>query len=277
MVSNQMGIWLGAVEGSHFSVQMVNSVAIPRFSIFASLLNFPRRTKGSGCQQLYNRGFPKAVGVNKSVIFEHPDRQIFIDGFLIPQKKGMEMKKGNIFMVAGALSAVFGGAYADDAATILAKKTVTSKNYVDTTRQPILQAQDGDYAVLYPGDGDDDGAVRPRAIVDYIAEADYEGELVTAGAVKTALDAKQPLIEGNSTLNGKIITYTGTAGTVGSKDVYNSANAYTGQTTALVEARHVNAAVADGFSKILSCVDAPGCTLWRIDDTMSGTYVPQNQ
>ena len=193
------------------------------------------------------------------------------------------MKSGNRFIIAAALSAVTtAGAYAtDDAATLLKKKTVTSQNYVDTalaTKQPILQGKEGNYAVVYPVTGTDEaGEVGERAIINYIGDADYEGELVTAGAVKTALDSKQAVIQGSNALNGKVITYTGTVGQVGTKDVYNSSNAYSGQGSALVEAQHVNAAVSAGFNGILTCADAPTCSLWQIDTSMSGTYVPQNQ
>ena len=183
------------------------------------------------------------------------------------------------FIISGALGAIIsGGAYADDAATILAKKTVTSKNYVDTalaTKQPILTAQDGDYAVLYPGDGEDDGAVRTRAIITSVGDYADGNELVTVGGVNTALAGKQNALPNNTA--GKLVTYNGAMGSVGSADVYDSTSTYSTQQNALVKAKQVNEAISAGFNGVLTCVDSPACTLWRIDDTMSGTYVPQNQ
>ena len=189
------------------------------------------------------------------------------------------MNTRNKFILAGALSAVAFGAYAtDDAATLLAKKTVTSKNYVDTalaTKQPILEAQDGDYAVLYPGDGEDDGAVRTRAIITSVSDYDDGNALVTVGGVNTALAGKQDTLPNNTV--GKLVTYNGAMGSVGSADVYDSTSTYSTQQNALVKAKQVNAAISAGFNGVLTCADSPTCSLWQIDTTMSGTYVPQNQ
>lgn len=90
------------------------------------------------------------------------------------------MNTRNKFILAGALSAVAFGAYAtDDAATLLAKKTVTSKNYVDTqvaTKQNKIPAANtnsgtpGTSVVMYTGTA---GTVGERGI--------YSGTSYTSG------------------------------------------------------------------------------------------------
>lgn len=188
------------------------------------------------------------------------------------------MRTKNILIIAGVAMVASTGAYAtDDAATLLAKKTVTSKNYVDTKlsgKQPVLTEQDGDYAVLYPGDGDGAGAVQSRAIIDNVYSYDEGNELVTVGAVNSVLVQKQDALPNQTA--GKLVTYNGAVGSVGSADVYNSGSSYSSQQNALVKANQVNAAVSAGFSDVLTCANQD-CTLWEIDTTMSGTYVPQNQ
>ena len=201
----------------------------------------------------------------------------------------------NKILTAGVVLAVLVtttcASFATDDAT--KKKTVTSQKYVDdiaATKQTKLSAQGGDYAVIYPNseNNEADGAVTARPIINYIDDADFEGELITAGAVKTALDSKQNLIDGNSTLNGKVITYTGTVGQTGTRDVYNDSNSYSGQTGALVAAEHVNAGIANGFNAHLTCnawegnytaqTDPTGehCLTYSVN-TLSGTYMPENQ
>jgi len=239
-------------------------------SFCTAFVNSPTRRGAFGV-------YMKPIGINNVSDLLTPRHRLSIDGFFKQQtKKGMEMKK--LFVFAGVAAVVSAGAYAtDDAATLLAKKTVTSKNYVDTalaTKQPILTAQDGDYAVLYPGDGEDDGAVRTRAIITSVSDYDEGNELVTVGGVNTALAGKQNALPNNTV--GKLVTYNGAMGSVGSADVYDSTSTYSTQQNALVKANQVNAAVSAGFNGVLTCANQD-CTLWQIDTTMSGTYVPQNQ
>ena len=168
--------------------------------------------------------------------------------------------------IAGMVATVATGAFAEG------ENIVTSKGYVDTTaatKQPILETKSGDYAVIYPNstNNEENGAVGQREIVNSVSGT--ATGLVTAGAVNTAVNAKQEKIAGSAALNGKVITYTGTAGTVGQKDIYDSSIAYSGQTGSLVEAQHVNDAVTSGFNAHLTCVNEPDCTLWQVNTLTS--------
>lgn len=198
------------------------------------------------------------------------------------------MKK---LLLIGLILTSIGAAHATVPDESTLKKTVTSQKYVDdvaATKQTKLTAQEGDYAVIYPNseNEEDDGAVSPRPIIDYIVDANYEGELVTARAVKRVLDSKQAQIDGSNALNGKVITYTGSVGAVGTRDVYNDGTAYAGQSGALISAGNVNTAITNGFNALLTCAeysdgytaqtDPTGdyCILYQVN-TLSGTYIPQ--
>ena len=182
------------------------------------------------------------------------------------------LKKSLIF--SGFMAIIAGNAFATG------ENIVTSKAYVDhevATKQAILSAQDGDYAVIYPNSVNDvdDGAVTARAILTDVGAYDDGNELVTVGAVNTALAGKQNVLPNNTA--GTLVTYNGAVGSVGSANIYNSSSSYSGQTDAIVRAEHVNAAVAAGFAEHLTCSNPPTCTLWQVNSTMNGTYVPQNQ
>lgn len=188
------------------------------------------------------------------------------------------MKK--ICLIFGGILAIAGNAYA-------VTSTVTSKDYVDNavaTKQAIIPAQSGDYVVMYPNDdnGDDDGAIGMRRIITNVSSfGGGSNELVTVGAINSALQNKQDVIPAGT--SGNLVTYTGTVGTVGSASVYNASNSYSGQTTALVQAQHVNAAAMNAFNAHLTCntYDTSGtqtaehCLLWNVNN-LSGTYVPGN-
>lgn len=181
-----------------------------------------------------------------------------------------------ILFVAMIFASFLGAAFADDAATLLARKTPASKNYVDTvvaTKQPVLEQQSGDYAVIYPTTTD--GVVGARPIVTSVSGTAIG--LVTAGAVNSALNKKQDKITGTS---GNIVTYNDELGATGSKPVYNTSKAYNNQTNALVEAEHVNTAVTNGFNAHLQCQEylvpndtTSGCLLYKIN-ILAGTYMP---
>ncbi|MBQ6736212.1 MAG: hypothetical protein IJQ90_01865 [Alphaproteobacteria bacterium] len=164
--------------------------------------------------------------------------------------------------------------------------TVTSRDYVDNvvaTKQAKIPAQSGDYVVMYPNDenGEDDGEIGMRAIITDVSNYDEGDELVTVGAINSALQDRQDIISAGT--SGNLVTYTGTAGSVGSASVYNGSNSYSGQTTSLVQAQHVNAAAANAFNAHITCntYATPGdttseCVLWNVNN-LSGTYVPENQ
>ena len=191
------------------------------------------------------------------------------------------MKRTFLFAIIASILSI--NAYA---VTSTVTSTVTSKDYVDNavaTKQAIIPAQSGDYVVMYPNDenGDDDGAIGMRQIITDVGNYTDGNELVTVGAINNALQDKQDIIPAGT--NGNLVTYTGTAGTVGSASVYNASNSYSGQTTALVQAQHVNAAAMNAFNAHLTCnqYDTSGtqtaehCLLWNVNN-LSGTYVPGN-
>ena len=166
-------------------------------------------------------------------------------------------------------------------------KTVTTQGYVDNavaTKQAKIPAQSGDYVVMYPNseNDEDDGEIGMRAIITDVGNYDEGTELVTVGAINSALQDKQNLIPAGT--SGNLVTYTGSAGSVGSAAVYNASNSYSGQNTALVQAQHVNTAAANAFNAHITCnqYDTSGtqtaehCLLWNVNN-LSGTYVPENQ
>ena len=166
-------------------------------------------------------------------------------------------------------------------------KVVTSQAYVDrevADKQAKIPAQSGDYVVVYPNSAgsdtehDEAGEINARHISTTLTTGNGVAgtDLPTVGAVNAGLAGKQQKLSGTS---GDLVTYGGAAGSVGSKKVYDSASAYSNQTTALVQAQHVNAAVADGFDSHITCHeyahDGSGiCLLYEINP-MNGTYVPQ--
>ncbi|MBP5485173.1 MAG: hypothetical protein J6Y07_00475, partial [Alphaproteobacteria bacterium] len=184
------------------------------------------------------------------------------------------------------------------------RKTVTSQHYVDSaieTKQPVIQAQSGNYVVVYPNSSgsntayDEDGEVNKRHISTTLttgsAPSGGDGvsvtstDIPTVGAVNDGLSNKQQKLSGTS---GKLVTFGGTTGTVGSTDVYSteSGATYANQMDALVRAQDVNGAVANGFSDLLTCREYEGghegdpdyCWLWIVNtDMASGVYVPQGQ
>ena len=192
-------------------------------------------------------------------------------------KRGENMSKKLLFgLIASVLSI---NAYATSS-------TVTSRDYVDNvvaTKQAKIPAQSGDYVVMYPNseNDEDDGEIGMRAIITDVGDYDEGNELVTVGAINSALQDRQNQISAGT--SGNLVTYTGSAGSVGSASVYNGSNAYSGQTTSLVQAQHVNAAAANAFNAHITCntYATPNdptseCVLWNVNN-LSGTYVPQNQ
>ena len=155
------------------------------------------------------------------------------------------------------------------------RKTVTSVGYVTRTRQPIIEAKQGDYVVMYPNDdnGDADGEIQERGIITDVYGYDDGNELVTVGGINAALSEKQDAIPAGT--SGNLVTYNGQSGSVGSAAVYNATGTYNSQTNSLVQAQHVNTAAQNAFNAHVTCSNPPDCTLWSINE-LSGTYVPHN-
>lgn len=87
--------------------------------------------------------------------------------------------------------------------------------------------------------------------------------------VQNQIASKQDKIGGGT--NGSVVTYTGTAGNVSEKAVYNESAAY--NANALVEAGQVNTAIQNGVNNHLTCIesDSEGCLIWRINN-IGGTH-----
>ena len=184
---------------------------------------------------------------------------------------------GKLFAFA-VCAFVIGTAYATDAED---RKTVTSKKYVDdqiATKQAILNANGTDLrdnVVMYTNQA---GEVTSKPISSTLTGNNIDSNLPTVGAVNTGLATKQNEI-GAGTAAGNVVTYTGNAGTVGEKAVYNSSATY--NQNALIEANHANSAIRTGLNEHLTCAPngtdpATGnCWLWQINDQAANTvYTP---
>ena len=176
------------------------------------------------------------------------------------------MNKTSKFIIAAALSAVSAGAYA------AGENIPTSRAYVDSnvaTKQAILSAQsNANTAVTFPTTTG--GTPGTRTINTSLGTSTSDTGLATTGSINTELNKKQGNINGTA---NTVVTYTGTSGGTSQKAVYSSGSAYSGQTSNLTEAQHVNAAVQNGFNSHLTCANND-CTLYNVN-TLSGTYVPQ--
>ena len=215
----------------------------------------------------------------------------------IPAFAGMTGKICGMTMIVIVALFITMPSFADDATR---KKTVTSQYYVDTaveTKQPVVGAESGNYVVMYPNSAGSDsahneaGEIDKRHVSNVLSGTASDnigvanGDIPTVGAVNSGLSGKQNKLSGTS---GKLVTYGGAAGTVGSADVYNESSPYSGQTNALVRASHVNSAVANGFAGLLTCngwetgynatndPNGDHCLTYSVNtDMLSGTYVPQ--
>ena len=178
------------------------------------------------------------------------------------------MRYKHIFVAITAVMLGFGGAYAGT--------TLTSKDYVDTAvagKQPAITGPNG-YAVTY---GASAGAYNQKQIKTSVGSDTSDPSLPTTGAVVKGLNGKQAAIAPGT--SGNLVTYSGTEGSVGSATVYNSSNAYDGQTTALVQAQHVNSAITSGLTDHITChtydsdPNKPhtpeNCWLWQVNSVSS--------
>ena len=86
--------------------------------------------------------------------------------------------------------------------------------------------------------------------------------------------------DGGSGANGDVVTYTGNAGKVGAKKVYDESGTYNTQTTSLVEAGTVNDGIQKGLDEHLSCAGYKSgtetCWLYQMNDA-NGTYLKENE
>ncbi|MBO7509532.1 MAG: hypothetical protein J6T57_04635 [Alphaproteobacteria bacterium] len=162
------------------------------------------------------------------------------------------MQKSLLLAVIATLCA--GAAYAvPNTASV-----VTSKSYVDTAvaekQAKIPGKESTNIALTYPSTTG--GTPGERTIYDSVGTSTSDTGLVTRGAVVSALQNKQDTITGGT--SGSVAVYNSSGGISGnSKGIYNSTNAYSGQTTYLTQADHVNTAIKNGLNQHLSCAGWP--------------------
>ena len=102
-------------------------------------------------------------------------------------------------------------------------------------------------------------------LLSYGAFAAGENVPTSKSYVDAEIATKQDKIAAN---NGaaQVLTNTGTAGEIGTKNIYNSSAAYGGQSDALIDAGTMNAAVQNAIDNEFECVDND-CTLFNIRGT----------
>ena len=152
-----------------------------------------------------------------------------------------------------------GVVYADD------KSTVTSLKYVTdelNTRQDKFGANDGK-AMTFTNAA---GGNLPRDVKASLGTSTSDNGLPTVSAVNTGLDDKQDTIPAANT--NTVVTYTGVAGTVGQKGIYQDTGTYASQQDNLIDAGTFNAALRNGLENEFVCADrdpvSNQCWLWTI-------------
>ena len=185
------------------------------------------------------------------------------------------------------ITGAFIGAIAATAVYAEGENIVTSKTYVDSgisQKQGIIsKASNNNSAMLFPTATG--GTPQARTIQTSLGTGT---DLVTRGAINTALNGKQETVNGVSGSASKVVLYNASGGLSGTnnpaKGVYDDTAAYNGNN--LVEAQHVNGAVATGFNAHLTCAECGGlplnqcttsnCNLWQINtlNATTNTYVP---
>ncbi|MBO4583207.1 MAG: hypothetical protein J5714_04105, partial [Alphaproteobacteria bacterium] len=96
--------------------------------------------------------------------------------------------------------------------------------------------------------------------------------LPMVGGVNTKLATKQDEIPAKNT--NKVLTYTGTAGQIGEKGIYQDTGTYASQTDSLIDAGTFNAALKNGLDNEFVCAGyatTGECWLWSVDNTSSNT------
>jgi len=169
-------------------------------------------------------------------------------------------------MFVGVLAMVSVGAYATG------ENVLTSKGYVDTEvgkkQNDIGRKTNTNTVVTYPTTAG--GTTGERTIS---TELGNDTNLVTRGAINTALNQKQGKITGT---NGNVATYNAGGLDTTGKAIYNASGTYSdAQKAALIEAGNVNDGIVNGFNAHLTCANPPDCTLWNVNSLTKNTaYVP---
>ena len=103
-------------------------------------------------------------------------------------------------------------------------------------------------------------------LLSYGAFAAGENVPTSKSYVDAEIATKQDKIAAN---NGaaQVLTNTGTAGEIGTKNIYDASSSYAGQSDALIDAQTMNAAVQNAIDSEFECVEEDGngnCLLTRI-------------
>ena len=155
------------------------------------------------------------------------------------------MKK---FLLFGLFAAIL-PAVAEEAAD---RKTATSLKYVEhelDTRQNKFTAE-SNKAMEYT---DSAGTVQKRAVTSNLGSSTSDTSLPMVGGVNTKLNQKQDDI---APINDHTaVTYTGTAGQIGQKGIYQTTESYANQSDNLIDAKTFNAALKNGLDSEFRCAE----------------------
>ncbi len=179
------------------------------------------------------------------------------------------MKK---FLLFGLIAAIL-PAVAEEAAD---RKTATSLKYVThelDTRQNKFGV-DTNKAMEYT---DSAGTVQKRAVKSDLGTSTTDTSLPMVGGVNTKLNQKQDDIDPFN--DHTAVTYTGTAGGIGKKGIYQTTGAYSDQSDNLIDAKTFNAALKNGLDSEFRCSDNRDpvsglCWLYTIHNTYEESAQP---
>ena len=155
----------------------------------------------------------------------------------------MRLKK---FLLFGLIAAVL-PAVAEEAVD---RKTATSLKYVThelDTRQNKFGV-DTNKAMEYTNVA---GTVQKRAVKSDLGTSTTDTSLPMVGGVNTKLNQKQDDIDPVN--DHTAVTYTGTAGGIGKKGIYQTTGTYTDQSDNLIDAKTFNAALKNGLDREFVC------------------------
>ena len=193
------------------------------------------------------------MGVNTLYDLLTPRPSFPFDGFF-NCRKAREMK--HLIMLLAMFGMFITTARADD------ENVVTSKKYVDDEMaklQPQFANLGNDKLMLYSDTTD--GVVTSRDIVTTLGTSTTADSIPTRGAINTALNTKQNIVNGNA---GWVMENTGLApGSVKQKPIYSTTNNYT---TALVEAETLNTIVTNAVNSELTKLPGIG---WQINTSVT--------
>ena len=144
-------------------------------------------------------------------------------------------------------------------------QTVTSKRYVINELDKLqdkIPGTSGTKAVTLTGSR---GGIEPTAVKDDLGSNLSDPALPNVSAVNTGLATKQNEIPAVNT--NTVVTYTGTAGQIGQKGIYQDTGTYAAQSDNLIDAATFNESLRNGLNSEFICADyAPTgeCWLWTI-------------